>query len=336
MEKTNKVFYLDFIRAIATIMIISVHYNGHLEGTYGIKTVTMPFYNMANGNWSGPGVDLFFIISGAALMLNYNQNINIKEFYKKRFKSIFPMFWLAYIIVFSYRFYLYGGISDIPRWKIIFSVIGMDGYFNYLGSNFYILGEWFLGAIIFFYLLYPLMLKLIEKMPRVLFVVFTIITVLTIQFNPFQISLRRNLIVCLYCCLLGMYYVKYIKQIKLPYIIVCALVSCYLITNIINIDTVAVYIVIAALLFIVLAYIAEKIKCKPIEFVSSTISKYSYSVFLVHHVVIVKYLLRFKSYDLSLAEGLLLQFVMVCIIGFYAKLLYELNGYVTMKLSNNK
>lgn len=42
---------------------------------------------------------------------------------------------------------------------MLLSLLGMDGYFQYRGPNYYLIGEWFFGAIVFLYILYPLFAK---------------------------------------------------------------------------------------------------------------------------------------------------------------------------------
>ena len=64
--------------------------------------LTTTVSNIYIGDW---GVSLFFIISGAALMYVYEKKCELKTFYKKRFFSIYPMFWMAYIAAFIYSFY---------------------------------------------------------------------------------------------------------------------------------------------------------------------------------------------------------------------------------------
>lgn len=83
MKKKERVFYLDFIRAISTIIIVLTHYNA------------LFLYNVSNDNaiigstfifkiYIGSfGVSLFLILSGASLMTSMKDDFSIKEFYKK-------------------------------------------------------------------------------------------------------------------------------------------------------------------------------------------------------------------------------------------------------------
>ena len=66
MEKKKKIFYLDFIRVISMIMIVTYHFYAH----FAENNIT-GFKMFSNGKWGMIGVTLFFMISGASLMYNY-------------------------------------------------------------------------------------------------------------------------------------------------------------------------------------------------------------------------------------------------------------------------
>ena len=41
--------------------------------------------------------------------------------------------------------------------------MGLDGYFSYETETYYLVGEWFLGALIIIYMLFPIILYLFRK-----------------------------------------------------------------------------------------------------------------------------------------------------------------------------
>ena len=92
--KKQEIKSFHFIKAICAIGIIIFHFSCYLENTN-----FRPFYYFKNGNWGYTFVTIFFIVSGGLLYHNYSDKMNIKTYYKKRWKSIFPMFYLAYIAV---------------------------------------------------------------------------------------------------------------------------------------------------------------------------------------------------------------------------------------------
>ena len=85
--KKERLFWLDFIRAFATFMIVLTHFNAiYVYNVYPTTpekaVITM---NIANIYIGGFGVSLFLIVSGASLMYVYEEKCDVLKFYKKRF-----------------------------------------------------------------------------------------------------------------------------------------------------------------------------------------------------------------------------------------------------------
>ena len=89
--KKERLFYLDFVRAIATISIVLTHFNArflYLNPPAPEKAViTTTVANIYIGGW---GVSLFFIISGAALMYVYQEKCELKTFLQKKIFKYLP------------------------------------------------------------------------------------------------------------------------------------------------------------------------------------------------------------------------------------------------------
>ena len=129
-KSKQRIYNFDFIKAASALGIICFHFGYHAQNLNWL--VSLPNYT---GSWRSVLVAVFFLISGALLYLHHNKIDSVWRFYKRRWIAIFPAF------------------------------IGMDGYlFSWLQFHtFYILGEWFLGAIIIAYLTYPVLLGIINK-----------------------------------------------------------------------------------------------------------------------------------------------------------------------------
>ena len=69
MEKKKRVFYIEFIRVISMIIIVTYHFFVHFAEN-NIKGI-----DITNGTWGVIGVTLFFMISGASLMYNYKEKL---------------------------------------------------------------------------------------------------------------------------------------------------------------------------------------------------------------------------------------------------------------------
>ena len=191
-QKKERLFYLDFIRVVAMMLVVIYHFFKHFDISFNISAFNPLKLEFIHLNLGFLGVTLFFIISGASLMYNYSEKIDYKRYFKRRFKSIYPMFWIAYTVAFLYNFIANGNIDDtIPRSRLILSFLGIDGYFQYLAPNFYILGEWFLGAIIFIYIIFPLYRKLLKKnktLTLIVLIFHCILSIYILQFNPFLVK----------------------------------------------------------------------------------------------------------------------------------------------------
>lgn len=335
MEKKKKIFYLDFIRVLSMILIVTYHFYVHFaeNNITGFKL----FYS---DNLGMIGVTLFFILSGASLMYNYGDKIDLKKYAKKRFLGIYPMFWIAYILVFVYIFYGCKKIIwDVPLYKLGFSFFAMDGYLSCYTDTFYLIGEWFLGCIVLIYILFPIFRKLINKYPKIFFILSTIVNFGILMFYRNGImQLDKNLFVCAYSFILGMYIIKYLKNIKLWHMLVALVIA--IISFIIKVEDQNIKVLLANIvgytLFIVLAYIGQKINNQTIQRIFGKIGKYSYAIFLVHHYIIMKIESTFTNTNLRVSETFLLYITCWIVIGIFAKLLYIINGKVLNLFKSQK
>ena len=306
MQK-QRIFYLDFVRAAATLLIVLTHYNAlylYTNPQMPEKAViTCYFSRVYIGDL---GVSLFLIISGAALMYVYREKCKVTEFFKKRFWSIYPMFWIGYLGFFFYSFYQNQGLNPaIPRSRIIYSILGLDTYFQAFGQlNFSMVGEWFLGFIIIFYFFFPLLRKWLLTHPLSLALaaagLYAVFLVLNSRYNSVLLPVLLPRI------LFGMYFMQSGKKVKWP----TALISLGVI--IVNsflpwkIDSTlqATYIGIAV--FLILVWAADYLKWIPFRRICAWICKYSYAIFIVHHSIIFYMAGRFDLYEITRFNSYLL------------------------------
>ncbi len=306
--KRERLFYLDFIRAIATVLIVITHYNALYLYNVPMQRPEMAIISMRISNiYIGAfGVTLFLIISGAALMHVYGnrEKLDLKRFYKKRFLTIFPMFWLAYLAAFFYSFFTYGGLdSTTPRANIIYSILGVDGLLlNYGIPTFYRVGEWFLGFIIIIYVIFPLFLYLINRAPWVFGMIVVAAYVIGLIFDGRSVSVLVRLPEIAF----GMYFIKYIKNVKwyvaLPAFAV--LVANTLIAPPISENIQTTYVGICA--FLVLVFLSKYLTFHAVKRVCATICKYSYACFLCHHYLIYLIFPKFNLAIIGRGTGFLL------------------------------
>lgn len=283
--KKERLFYLDFVRAMATLLIVLAHFNAVFIWTMPEKIVITA---TVGGIYIGDvGVYLFLIISGAALMHVYRERLPVAEFYKKRFLSIYPMFWIAFVGCFLIQFYINRGIPQgIPKYKIIESILAVDRYTMLFGSsNFSIVGEWFLGFIILFYLIFPLLRKWMIASPVSLCVVTVSCWIACAIWKVPHYE--ETLPALLPGILFGMYFSRGSGKVKWPVaagglgaIIVCSFMPY-------TWEDTSRSLVVAVSIFLIFVWCSEYIRWIPFRRICAWVCKYSYAIFIIHHVIIL-------------------------------------------------
>lgn len=217
----RRIWFLDIIRVIAFVFIIFYHMAVQLplDGICDVTRVT-PFYLNANLHIATLGVTLFFMISGAGLMLGSLQEFDLKTYFKKRFVRILVPFYIVYLCVLCVKLIVDPQntfIPGIPRWTVIFTVLGIDTYISTCGIVSFTLGigEWFLGCLIMIYVLFPLLRFCMKKKPVITFLAATVYYLVMIYFYPFQkVPMHMNFFVKIYGFILGMFLILYWEKIK--------------------------------------------------------------------------------------------------------------------------
>ncbi|QPL05820.1 MULTISPECIES: acyltransferase family protein [Actinomyces] len=285
----RRVFSLDLIRALATLIIVLTHVNNPFltDGRYLLTN--QPF-----GVYVGDlGVSLFLIVSGASLATTYHGPLNLRVFFWKRFKGIYPMFWIAWLLGTLYFFVDMGGhpLNVAPARSLIWTVLGVDGLVANFGVHTaYLLGEWFLGFIILFYLVFPLLLAGVERWPKTTAAIILGLYLASLYVLRDGASFPSSVILTVRLpeLVFGMYLVRYVT--KVPPVVVVPALAMLVVTSVLvgtipkDVATTAVGISV----FLILTVLAPWVQIGPVSEAVTLVSTYSYPVFLVHHVIIYK------------------------------------------------
>ena len=290
-SRRPRLFYLDLVRALATLIIVLTHFNNPYLAGGGYLLTNQPFGIYVGGL----GVSLFLIISGSALTYTYGgaSGLDLKRFYWKRFKGIYPMFWIAWFCVVVYYFIVTCGSPPIraPLRNMVFTVLGMDGYLaNFHVPTAYILGEWFLGFIVIFYIIFPVLLWGVERFPVLTAAVLLLIYGATLLGLPSDPGFPTSILlpVRLPELVFGMYFVKYVERIPPVVVIPAAVVLAVsaLLPRQIPEDMATT--AVGMSFFLILVVLGRVVAIGPVKVLVSLIAKYSYPIFLMHHVVIME------------------------------------------------
>lgn len=338
VQKKERIFYLEFIRAFATLSIILTHYNAlyiYMETPRLENTILSVFpFGIYIGNL---GVSLFFIISGAALMYTYQDRLEVKKFFKKRFLSVYPMWWIAYTAAISYWFLTYKTFNpwSAEKWKILLTIIGFDHYFAHLTPTFAIVGEWFLGCIILLYLLFPIVRFGVVKYPRLSTATSIALYLGFIKFNPWPLWPSVNVFVRLPEFLFGMLFIRYIKgvNVKLLLLSLAVLIGTTIWNPSWDGNIKTTYIGIA--FFLVLVYLSEFFKKNhTVKYICAKICKYSYAIFLSHHLVIYEIAKKFDLNTIGYWGSVMMLFVCIEFIVLVAFGLFHLHRILMLEMKN--
>lgn len=284
---------LDYIRVIATLIIIGFHF-----GCYSASTTPL-FMNYANGSLPVTSVGLFFMLSGACLYLNYGgKALRLKTFYFKRWKGMLVPFYLVFAFCFLYKGMINGNlfyIREASPWSLLLSACGMDGYLLYRIPSYYSIGEWFLGAIVLLYLCYPIVQWAVD---RAWWAVQLAVTALFggviwlvdtgAYANYFTIEWPRNLAVCLFSFVTGISLMRNAKYLKKIYVFIPLLVLLVvlLFVRIPGLPSVVNWFV-AAVAFAVLLDLGSYLGEGGVYPLIRKLSELTFGMYLVHHVLIV-------------------------------------------------
>ena len=151
---------LDVVRLAALLPVLCYHYC--IEAARLGFAVPTALLGRGMADWVELGLAWFFLLSGAALCLQWQGQFALRRYLAGRAAATYPAFWLGFAALFLYGEVLHGNNADIPRWRVIFSLLGLDGYLTPVTVTFYKIGEWFLGVILILYLVFPLLLWCIE------------------------------------------------------------------------------------------------------------------------------------------------------------------------------
>lgn len=294
----KRIISLDVTRIFAFACILIIHFNASICGydrtggfAYDNSYIPSMYHNAYLGDI---GSILFFMISGAGLFYSsgYISLSKLKSFYRKRFKSIYPMYWISLVFIALLFHKQIGSSSDI--FASIMNLLGLSGYILAGGlgiidsslGKFYMNGEWFLGAILLLYICYPFFVRLFQ-ISKVLAFILAILLNILIYFDISNV----NFFVYFLSLYIGMLIVFCIKNNSYRYIFYLMLlfVFCASICEIINSKLFSIKsntwaLLYASTIFCLIVLIFNNIQLS--ERITSAlvfISKISFPAFLIHH-----------------------------------------------------
>lgn len=166
MALINKYGDTDFIsgmRAWAALGVVLIH-----SGGAGLRS----FANIGNSlaDMGASGVYVFFVISGYTVALSYEQSHGFKEYFFKRFFRLAPLYYF-YLIIFpliAWLFYNVDYYSITTKFDLYNFLMHLSflSFLDYRITNSILGVEWSLSIEFFWYLILPVVLKIVSDPKR--------------------------------------------------------------------------------------------------------------------------------------------------------------------------
>ena len=174
LDSVKKYQYIDIIRAFAILGILATHSFHHITD---LSAVTVAIFN-----YGQLGVQLFFIASAITLCLSASERKenSLINFYIRRFFRIAPLYYFGILLYFFWRIaytsYLQSEPSipqDYTLMRVLENIFFMHG-FDPSNFNYVVPGGWSIATEMAFYVIFPLIFLLLNKLRLRSFIVFTI------------------------------------------------------------------------------------------------------------------------------------------------------------------
>lgn len=160
----NRNCNLDILRIVAALMVLVVH-------------VGYEFPWISDYTWYGfYGTSLFFVLSGYLSMISLDRCSNAVEFYKRRVVRIVPLYWIVLIVNAILNPTLLS-LKYLRYFVFLHMFIPSDDFGKWNNIN----GLWTMSAFVFFYLVAPILYRII----RTYYIGLVLFVVMLFGHNPF-------------------------------------------------------------------------------------------------------------------------------------------------------
>lgn len=137
---------------------------------------------------------IFFIMSGFVLCYNYQDDnffsSSIFNFYKKRFVSIFPVYYFVYFFFLTLS--TKSIVNIVSTFPIQFLLLQEFEHYPFLQNN----GMWFLSVIMIYYFLFPLLCYVVSKKNSLIIfsIIFVVVTFMPFIANAYSLNMYTNIV----------------------------------------------------------------------------------------------------------------------------------------------
>lgn len=324
----------DFIRGLSILLIIIYHfYHSCVVSTNKFPLFLEWVINHYPLEFGKIGVCLFFMLSGAVLILSKQEKI--KEFYKKRFLRIEVPQWIAFILAYLFIWVHPLFSAPINLSGTIISFFGLN-YFNepwqvFGIKSFCVVGEWFSAVIILLYLIFPFLKYLFYKSRLITTIAILILFALNLKYQILSgdrgwFSITNALM----CFWLGMLFEEYKNHFSSYYYRLAGIMA--IIIYLIKPAHIWGYPQVSCMLFSILLFIALY-NVKISNAFTKYFSKYSYEIYLIHHNFYLCFIPLFFANNTTTVQFILVFFILTGMICLIAEFINKLSNKTIQKIN---
>ena len=262
-------------------------------------------------------VAIFLMISGGTIYYNYDEINSVRQFYFKRWKSVFPIFYITFLYfyiqnVFERGAFFYNG----NPWWMLLTVLGIDGFFTYRLSSYYIVGEWYFGAIVMIYALYPAVLKVVKKYKWKVLIVVIPVWIWQLESDWFYVYPTHNLIHCIALFIVGMLITRYgLSNNKIICVVSWAVSSILLFVPLPGTEFYKGIILSIALYFVLFSVGNHLTRLPTMQSMIAFLGGLTFPMYLIQNVVGWKLVTRFKAISTGGIIKTAITTIALCMIG---------------------
>lgn len=188
-RETERVLVADLLRVVAILLVLLSHVLISLGAPWAeAGQPRLGIFPFVWNTWGEIGVTLFLILSGFGLGYRYRgAPVDFRPFYFKRIVRIYPIYYFSLLFAltlhaaFAFRGSFAGGqafqlLPGFGYFDVVLALTGLNAFFGKWGGPL-VGSSWFVGLIMFLYLLYPLLSDGFKRSPwRFLMLLFFVST----------------------------------------------------------------------------------------------------------------------------------------------------------------
>lgn len=153
--------FIQFARGFSILTIILFHY---------FRLAPLPYFIGKAVLLGGTGVHVFLFLSGYGLALSRYKDWS--AFFRRRFVNVLVPYYAAILLIFVLNVWLHiypDGVRELLSHLLLYKMF-IEPYTRSFGGHF-----WFISTIIQFYLLFPLLIRLVERLGAIRSLLFAVV-----------------------------------------------------------------------------------------------------------------------------------------------------------------